>query len=266
MSFGIVVFPGSNCDADTEYALGTVLGADVQLLWHADETVDGVDCVVLPGGFAYGDYLRAGAIARFSPVMRAVQRHADAGGLVLGICNGFQVLVEAGLLPGALLRNRVLEFRCRWVGLRVERTDTPFTNAYAPGEIIRMPIAHGEGRYYADHATLERLEAHGQVVLRYCPQSLSRSDCPIAAAEKPNPNGSVHDIAGLVNERGNVFGLMPHPERCCEALVGGDAGLRLFQSIVRAVGRQPAAVSRWAELQGPARTGGPASQRLRADC
>ena len=265
MRFGIVVFPGSNCDADTEYALGTIFGADVQLLWHAEETVDGVDCVVLPGGFAYGDYLRAGAIARFSPVMRAVQRYADAGGLVLGICNGFQVLVEAGLLPGALLRNRVLEFRCRWVGLRVERTDTPFTNAYAPGEIIRMPIAHGEGRYYADPATLERLEANGQVVLRYCPQSLSRSDRPIAADEEPNPNGSVHDIAGLVNERGNVFGLMPHPERCCEALVGGDDGLRLFQSIVRAVGSQPAAVRRCAELQGPGRVGGPVGQGLMAD-
>ena len=258
MEFGIVVFPGSNCDADTEYALGTILGADVQLLWHADETVDGVDCAVLPGGFAYGDYLRAGAIARFSPVMRAVQRHADSGGLVLGICNGFQVLVEAGLLPGALLRNRVLEFRCRWVGLRVERTDTPFTNAYAPGEIIRMPVAHGEGRYYADPATLERLEANGQVVLRYCPHA----DVP---GDDPNPNGSVHDIAGLVNERRNVFGLMPHPERCCEALVGGDDGLRLFQSIVRAVGSQPAAVSSCAELQGPRRAGGPVGQGLMAD-
>jgi phosphoribosylformylglycinamidine synthase len=170
------------------------------------------------------------------------------------------VLVEAGLLPGALLRNRVLEFRCRWVGLRVERTDTPFTNAYAPGEIIRMPVAHGEGRYYADPATLERLEANGQVVLRYCPQSLSCSDRPIAAAdEEPNPNGSVHDIAGLVNERGNVFGLMPHPERCCEALVGGGDGLRLFQSIVRAVGSDVA-------LQAPGRTWEPAGRRLRVDC
>ena len=265
MRFGIVVFPGSNCDADTEYALGTILGADVHLLWHADETVDGVDCVVLPGGFAYGDYLRAGAIARFSPVMRAVQRHADSGGLVLGICNGFQVLVEAGLLPGALLRNRVLEFRCRWVGLCVEQTDTPFTNAYAPGEIVHMPIAHGEGRYYADPATLERLEANGQVVLRYCSPSLSRSDRPMAADEDPNPNGSAHDIAGLVNERGNVFGLMPHPERCCEALVGGDDGLRLFQSIVRAVSSQPAVVGNAVELMGRARGGEPASQRLRAD-
>ena len=227
MRFGVVVFPGSNCDADTEYALGTVLGAQVRPLWHAAETVGGVDCVVLPGGFAYGDYLRAGAIARFAPVMRAVRRHAAAGGLVLGICNGFQVLVEAGLLPGALLRNDALEFRCRWVGLRVERAGTPFTNAYAPKEIIRMPIAHGEGRYYADAATLARLEANRQVVLRYASLDGSR--------DAANPNGSDGDIAGLVNERGNVFGLMPHPERCCEELVGGADGLRLFQSIVRAV-------------------------------
>jgi phosphoribosylformylglycinamidine synthase I len=209
---------------------------------------------VLPGGFAYGDYLRAGAIARFSPVMRAVQRHADSGGLVLGICNGFQVLVEAGLLPGALLRNRVLEFRCRWVGLRVERTDTPFTNAYAPGEIIRMPVAHGEGRYYADPATLDRLEANGQVVLRYCPHANIPGD-------EPNPNGSVHDIAGLVNERGNVFGLMPHPERCCEALVGGDDGLRLF----KAISHQPSAVSSCTGLRGQAETRGPISHGLIAD-
>lgn len=227
MRFGVVVFPGSNCDADTTYALGSVLGADVTTLWHADETVAGVDCVVVPGGFAYGDYLRAGAIARFSPVMRAVQRHAEAGGLVLGICNGFQVLVEAGLLPGALLRNDVLEFRCRWVGLRVERNDTPFTNAYAADEIIRMPIAHGEGRYYADATTLQRLESGDRIVLRYA----ALDD---AGGEDGNPNGSMHDIAGLTNEHGNVFGLMPHPERCCETLVGGADGLRLFQSIVRA--------------------------------
>lgn len=236
MTFGVVVFPGSNCDADTEYALGAILGAEVQPLWHADESVRGVDCVVLPGGFAYGDYLRAGAIARFSPVMRAVQRHAEEGGLVLGICNGFQVLVEAGLLPGALLRNSALEFRCRWVGLRAERTDTPFTSLYSAGEVIRMPIAHGEGRYYADPATLDRLEANGQVAFRY-----------VAAGEPDglpaNPNGSVGDIAGLVNERGNVLGLMPHPERCCEPLVGGTDGLRLFKSLNQAISHQRSAVS-----------------------
>ncbi|MDQ2830690.1 MAG: phosphoribosylformylglycinamidine synthase subunit PurQ [Chloroflexota bacterium] len=226
MTFGVVVFPGSNCDADTEHALSAVLGARVVELWHGDETVKGVDCVVVPGGFAYGDYLRAGAIARFSPVMRAVARHAAAGGLVLGICNGFQVLVEAHLLPGALLRNDILEFRCRTVGLRVERADTPFTNRYAVGEIIGMPIAHGEGRYYADAATLDRLEANEQVVLRYAPLSGD------PAGEDYNPNGSLRDIAGIVNERGNVCGLMPHPERCCDALVGGEDGRRLFESVI----------------------------------
>ncbi len=226
MTFGVVVFPGSNCDADTEHALSAVLGARVVELWHGDETVKGVDCVVVPGGFAYGDYLRAGAIARFSPVMRAVARHAAAGGLVLGICNGFQVLVEAHLLPGALLRNDILEFRCRTVGLRVERADTPFTNRYAVGEIIGMPIAHGEGRYYADAATLDRLEANGQVVLRYAPLPGD------PAGEDYNPNGSLRDIAGIVNERGNVCGLMPHPERCCDALVGGVDGRRLFESVI----------------------------------
>ncbi len=265
--FGVVVFPGSNCDADTVYALSTILGAETATLWHADATVKGVDCVVVPGGFAYGDYLRAGAIARFSPVMSAVQAHAAGGGLVLGICNGFQVLVEAGLLPGALLRNRALEFRCRWTGLRVERTDTPFTMAYAADETIRLPVAHGEGCYYADRATLEQLEANRQVVLRYTehpsPQEPSPPDpLPLTVGEgkEPflppshaagrgaggegregyNPNGSLHDIAGIVNEAGNVCGLMPHPERACEALVGGTDGLRLFASVVAALARVPA--------------------------
>jgi len=226
LTFGVVVFPGSNCDADTEHALGMLLRTRVVELWHGDETVKGVDCVVVPGGVADRDKLRAGAIARFSPVMRAVARHAAAGGLVLGICNGFQVLVEAHLLPGALLRNDILEFRCRTVGLRVERADTPFTNRYAVGEIIGMPIAHGEGRYYAAAATLDRLEANGQVVLRYAPLSGD------PAGEDYNPNGSLRDIAGIVNERGNVCGLMPHPERCCDALVGGEDGRRLFESVI----------------------------------
>ncbi len=279
--FGVVVFPGSNCDADTVYALSTILGAGTVTLWHGDATVKGVDCVVAPGGFAYGDYLRAGAIARFSPVMLAVRAHAAAGGLVLGICNGFQVLVEAGLLPGALLRNRALEFRCRWAGLRVERADTPFTTAYAAGETIRLPVAHGEGCYYADRATLERLEANRQVVLRYVPSPPepsppSHADWSLGSAEPTaqpalptagegsryafspsptvrerglggegfrgedyNPNGSLHDIAGIVNEAGNVCGLMPHPERACEAIVGGTDGLRLFGSIVAALARVP---------------------------
>ncbi len=228
-TFGVVTFPGSNCDADTLYALQTVLGANAVALWHGDDTVRDVGCVVVPGGFAYGDYLRAGAIARFSPVMAATARHAAAGGLVLGICNGFQVLVEAGLLPGALLRNDVLEFRSRWVGLRVENVHTPFTRLYGQGEIIRMPIAHGEGRYYADETTLAALEARGQIVFRYAPDPLADPTEPV------NPNGSSHDIAGIANERGNVLGLMPHPERCCEALVGGDDGLRLFRSALNAV-------------------------------
>ena len=243
MKFGVIVFPGSNCDRDTEYALGTVLGAEVRPIWHSEESLGDVDCVVVPGGFSYGDYLRAGAIARFSPVMRAVARFADDGGLVLGICNGFQVLVEAGLLPGALLRNAALEFRCRWTDLRVERADTPFTNAYAPDELIRVPVAHGEGRYYADPATLERLERNRQVVVRYVTPPSPPNPSPAggrgAGGEggTHNPNGSSHDIAGIVNERGNVFGLMPHPERACEALVGSADGLRLFQSIVRAGAR-----------------------------
>jgi len=282
--FGVVVFPGSNCDADTVYALSAILGAGTVTLWHGDATVKGVDCVVVPGGFAYGDYLRAGAIARFSPVMSAVRAHAAAGGLVLGICNGFQVLVEAGLLPGALLRNRALEFRCRWAGLRVERTDTPFTTAYAVGETIRLPVAHGEGCYYADRATLERLEANRQVVLRYVPSPPEPSPptpLPVAgegskvatstgeggrgvlnmpssytrpqsawfamrpqsqasiSGEGYNPNGSLHDIAGIVNEAGNVCGLMPHPERACEAIVGGTDGLRLFGSVIAALARVP---------------------------
>lgn len=254
MTFGVVVFPGSNCDADTLYALREVLGAPAVPLWHGEDSLgDGqsppVECVILPGGFAHGDYLRAGAIARFAPVMRAVRRHADAGGLVLGICNGFQVLVEAGLLPGALLRNAALEFRCQWVSLRVDRCDTPFTSAYRRGEVVRMPVAHGEGRYYADAATLARLEANGQVVLRYYPAPKPENsphadegnhlwpthDRAHAADAEYNPNGSVHDIAGIVNERGNVLGLMPHPERCCEALLDGAAGLRLFQSVTHAI-------------------------------
>ncbi len=230
MKFGVVVFPGSNCDADTANALGRVRDAEVEMIWHADHTLRGVDCVILPGGFAYGDYLRAGAIARFSPVMAAVQRHAASGGLVLGICNGFQVLVEAGLLPGALLRNDSLQFRCRWVTMRVERNNTAFTACCAPGQIVRMPIAHGEGRYYADRETLDRLEANGQVLFRYVPE-------PGTDDTAYNPNGSLHDIAGLINERGNVAGLMPHPERCCDPLLGGDDGLSIFQSLVQSMAR-----------------------------
>jgi phosphoribosylformylglycinamidine synthase len=210
MRFGIVVFPGSNCDADVAHVVGDVLGQPWRYVWHGDRDLAEVDCVVLPGGFAYGDYLRAGAIARFSPIMAAVQEHAAGGGLTIGICNGFQVLVEAGLLPGALLRNEALEFRCQWVEMSVERVDTPFTALYRPGQRVRMPIAHGEGRYFVDG------EPSG-VVLRYV----------------ENPNGSVGDVAGLINERGNVFGLMPHPERASEALLGGADGRAVFESILR---------------------------------
>jgi len=212
MKFGIVQFPGSNCDADVAHVVGEVLGQEWRYVWHADTELGDVDCVVLPGGFSYGDHLRAGAIARFSPIMAAVAEHAERGGLVLGICNGFQILVEAGLLPGALLRNDVLEFRCQWVEMRVERTDTPFTSGYEVGQRVRMPIAHGEGRYYAEGPS-------GSVVFRYM----------------ENPNGSVADIAGLANARGNVLGLMPHPERCAETALGGTDGLALFESVVKAL-------------------------------
>jgi len=210
MRFGIVVFPGSNCDADVAHVVGDVLGQPWRYVWHGDTNLADVDCVVLPGGFSYGDYLRAGAIARFSPIMAAVQAHAEAGGLTIGICNGFQVLVEAGLLPGALLRNEGLEFRCQWVEMSVERVDTPFTSLYRPGQRLRMPIAHGEGRYFVEGPP-------EGVVLRYL----------------DNPNGSVGDVAGLVGGRGNVFGLMPHPERASEPQLGGADGRLMFESIVR---------------------------------
>ena len=212
MKFGIVVFPGSNCDADVAHVVGDVLGQEWRYVWHGDRELSGVDCVVLPGGFAYGDHLRAGAIARFAPIMDSVAEHAERGGLVLGICNGFQVLVEAGLLPGALTRNDVLEFRAQWVELVVERTDTPFTSLYRPGQVVRMPIAHGEGRYVG---------ADEGVALRYV----------------ANPNGSAGNVAGLVNGRGNVFGLMPHPERCAEPELGGTDGRALFASVVSSMVR-----------------------------
>jgi phosphoribosylformylglycinamidine synthase len=213
MKFGIVQFPGSNCDADVAHVVGDVLGQQWRYVWHADSSLGDVDCVVLPGGFSYGDYLRAGAIARFSPVMDAVASHAERGGLVIGICNGFQILVEAGLLPGALLRNDNLQFRCETVEMTVERCDTPFTRGYQPGQHVRMPVAHGEGRYYVDPESLRSLDG---VAFRYV----------------NNPNGSVGDIAGLVNKRGNVLGLMPHPERCAEPELGGTDGRPLFESIV----------------------------------
>ncbi len=224
MRIAVVVFPGSNCEWDAYWAAREA-GAHVEFLWHKEEQIPpGVDCLILPGGFSYGDYLRSGAIARFSPIMRAVVRFAREGGLVLGICNGFQILCEAGLLPGAFIRNRTLRFICRTVFVRVERTDTPFTNQLRGGAVLRIPIAHGEGNYYADPETLRELEANGQVLFRYC-------DADGAVTDAANPNGSVANIAGIVNREGNVLGMMPHPERACEALLGSTDGLAIFQSI-----------------------------------
>jgi phosphoribosylformylglycinamidine synthase len=228
---GVVVFPGSNCDTDTAWAL-TRAGAEPVELWHEDADLQGVAAVVLPGGFAYGDYLRAGAIARFSPVMRAVAGYAAGGGLVLGICNGFQVLAEVGLLPGALLRNRSLRFVCRDVAIRAERTDTAFTHRVPAGGPLRMPVAHGEGCYYADATTLDALERDGQVLFRYVDEAGS----PAAAAGRANPNGSLRAIAGVVNAAGNVAGLMPHPERAADALLGSADGMLVLRSLVESAG------------------------------
>jgi phosphoribosylformylglycinamidine synthase len=234
---GVVVFPGSNCDRDTLRAVDLVGGEPVAL-WHESASIDGVDAVILPGGFAYGDYLRAGVIARFSPVMRAVADHAAAGGLVLGICNGFQVLAEAGLVPGALLRNRGLRFLGRDVWIAPERLDTPFTTGLIDGRPLRLPIAHGEGCYYADEATLDALERDGRVLFRYV-----HPDGEVAAAEgdPDNPNGSLRAIAGVLNAAGNVAGLMPHPERAAEAILGSDDGLLILRSFVEAAASRAAA-------------------------
>jgi len=228
MKFAVVVFPGSNCDHDAQYAASSVLGQQAEFVWHKDTSLGGADVVILPGGFAHGDYLRTGAIARFSPIMAAVRTFAEAGGPVLGICNGFQVLLEAGMLPGAMLRNRSVKFQCEHVLVKVEQTDTPFTVACRPGQVLRMPIAHGEGNYYAEPDVIARLEKNRQVVFRYA----SADGTPTDAA---NPNGAAGNIAGLCNERRNVVGLMPHPERACELALGSADGLVLFESVVRAV-------------------------------
>jgi phosphoribosylformylglycinamidine synthase len=235
MKFAVVVFPGSNCDHDAHYAVEHVLGQEAELVWHKDTSLRGADAVILPGGFAHGDYLRTGAIARFSPIMAEVQTFAAAGGPVLGICNGFQVLLEAGLLPGAMLRNNVLQFRCEHVYVRVEQTDTPFTAACSQGQVLRIPIAHGEGNYYAEPHVIDRLEKNRQVIFRYATATGE-------ATADANPNGSVNNIAGLCNEQRNIVGLMPHPERACELSVGSADGLVLFESVVTAL-RQGAFVS-----------------------
>jgi len=225
MRFAVVVFPGTWSDHDTHHALTAVLGQEADLVWHRERDLSRYDVVVLPGGFSYGDYLRTGAIARFSPVMEAVTAHAEAGKPLIGICNGFQVLCEAHLLPGALMRNDSLQYRCLWVHLRVENAETPFTTACRPGQVLRMPISHGEGRYVADEATLAALESAGRVVFRYC-------DTGGEVTPEANPNGSVGNIAGIINERGNVLGMMPHPERACEPLMGGEDGLALWLSVL----------------------------------
>ena len=221
MRFGVIVFPGSNCDHDAFYAVGTNLGQPVEYIWHDSSTLGAVDVVILPGGFAYGDYLRCGAIAKFSPVMKAVRRFASDGGLVLGVCNGFQILVEAGLLPGALIRNRGLKFICREVRLTVETADSPFTSAARKGQTLRLPIAHGEGCYFADERTLDELEAEDRILFRY----------------DGNPDGSLRDIAGILSRERNVMGMMPHPERATEPLMGSSDGLTVFQSMLGAAVR-----------------------------
>jgi phosphoribosylformylglycinamidine synthase subunit PurQ / glutaminase len=231
MRFGVVVFPGSNCDDDAYYAIGSVLRQPVEFLWHRTENLAGCDAILLPGGFAYGDYLRTGAIARFSPVMKSVEKFARSGGLVLGVCNGFQILCEAGMLPGALLRNTGLRFLCRQVHVRVESTDTPFTCVAERGQILKMPIAHIGGSYFCDSETLAGLEGHDQIIFRYTTPD-GRDD---AAG---NPNGSLANIAGLCNRERNVLGLMPHPERAVEASLGSAAGLVILRSMVESLVRR----------------------------
>jgi phosphoribosylformylglycinamidine synthase subunit PurQ / glutaminase len=227
MKFGIVVFPGSNCDEDAFHAARHVFGQQAEYLWHKDADLKGADALILPGGFAHGDYLRVGAMARFSPIMAPVRAFAERGGPVLGICNGFQILLESGLLPGAMLRNKGLKYRCEHVYLRVEQTDTPFTLAATDGQVLKIPIGHGEGNYFAPPDMLKRIEAHHQVILRY-------TDPGGRVDEAWNPNGSVNAIAALCNESRNVVGMMPHPERACEALLGGVDGRVMFDSVVRA--------------------------------
>ncbi len=228
MKVGVLVFPGSNCDHDCQHVFKDVLGQHVEMIWHKETLLAGLDAIVVPGGFSYGDYLRTGAIARFSPVMGAVKDFAAKGGLIIGICNGFQILLEAGLLPGAMLRNRSLHFICKDVYVRVENAATPFTSACTPGQVLKIPIAHAEGNYYTDPVTLAGLQANAQIVFRYC--DADGNVTPVA-----NPNGSLDNIAGIRNDRGNVLGMMPHPERCAEDLLGNEDGRTIFQSMVESL-------------------------------
>lgn len=228
MKFGIVTFPGSNCDYDAYHAVTEILGEEAVYLWHKDHDLQNADVIVLPGGFSYGDYLRAGAIARFSPIMQEVSAHARAGGPVLGVCNGFQILCEAHLLPGALMRNASLQFVSAPVFVRVENNQTLFTNLYEKAEVLRIPVAHGDGRYYAAPEVLDALEDSGRVIFRY-------ADASGNISADANPNGSERNIAGIINEQGNVLGLMPHPERACSPLLGSEDGVRLLESILSRV-------------------------------
>lgn len=225
MKFGIIVFPGSNCDHDCQYVLSKVLGHEAVFLWHKDTNLQGCDALVLPGGFSYGDYLRSGAMAACSPIMDPMKNFAKSGGLVIGICNGFQILQEAGLLPGALMRNQSLKFICRDVLVRVDRTDTPFTNACRSGEVLRIPIAHMDGNFFTDKKGVSHLEEKRQILFRYCDETGN-------VAEDSNPNGSIEAVAGLINEKGNVCGMMPHPERCSESILGNRDGIKIFESMI----------------------------------
>ncbi len=231
MNFAVLQFPASNCDQDAVHVLRDVLGHSARLLWHKEHSLGSVDAVIVPGGFSYGDYLRTGAIARFSPVMQAVQTFAANGGPVLGICNGFQILCEAGLLPGALVRNRSLQFRCEHIFLKTLTTDSPFTSVIPPGKLLRVPIAHGEGCYFADETTLEKLRAGNQILWQYV-------NAQGEPTERSNPNGSLGNIAGVCNEARNVAGLMPHPERASEAILGSADGLLIFESLIQTLERR----------------------------
>lgn len=226
MRFGVVVFPGSNCDYDCYYVLRDVLRKEVSFIWHKEENLGDYDCLILPGGFSYGDYLRTGAIARFSPIMKSIEKFAKKGGLVIGICNGFQVLLEAGLLPGAMIRNKTLNFICKFVNIRVENNSVPYTYLCQQGQVLGIPIAHIEGNYYADDKTIKSLEENNQIVFRYCDERGELS-------EDSNPNGSKGSIAGICNREGNILGMMPHPERASESILGSDDGRLIFESVVR---------------------------------
>jgi phosphoribosylformylglycinamidine synthase subunit PurQ / glutaminase len=235
MKFGVVVFPGSNCDHDAYHVVSKHVGQPVDFVWHQETDISQYDAVIIPGGFSYGDYLRAGALARFSPVMKAIKEHAGAGKYVFGICNGFQILCEAGLLPGALIRNRGLHFVCRHVNVRLENAHTPFTSEVEPGQVLALPIAHAEGNYTCDDTTYESLEENGQIVFRYCNEAGQVTD-------ESNPNGARSNIAGICNLDRNVLGMMPHPERACEELLGSNDGRDLFRSLTKAIVQQEAGV------------------------